>query len=103
MRDQLTTAEGQVKAQQTENETFEQKLSDAQAQVQTGETALADAQKQIADAQKELDEVKFAADRLLTQAEAALQKDNLGSPAFSGKPARTQPEYANESVRSCDS
>ena len=73
-----------LKTQQIENEDLTQDLADAQDQVQAKESALADAQRQLADIQKqltttqaELDDVKFAAERLATQAEAALQKEDL--------------------------
>ena len=73
-----------MQAQKAENESLNQKLTEAQAQIAAKETAVADAEKQLSDAQKELastqqelDEVKFAADRLLTQAETALQKNDL--------------------------
>lgn len=77
LHQQIATAEAQAKVQQAANESLNQDLADAQAQVQAEETALADAQKQLAATQAELDDVKFAAERLLSQAEAALQKEDL--------------------------
>lgn len=77
LRQQIATAEAQIGAQQAKNESLSQELADVQAQVQAKETALADAQKQIAATEAELDDVKFAAERLLAQAEIALQKEDL--------------------------
>jgi len=74
---QVATAEAQVQAQKAENDGLKGQLTEAQAQIAAKETAVADAQKELAATQKELDEVKFAADRLLTQAEATLAKNDL--------------------------
>jgi hypothetical protein len=84
LRQQIATAEAQAKAQHIENEDLTQELADTQAQVRAKESELTDAQKQLADAQKqlaatqaELDDFKFAAEHLLSLAEAALKKEDL--------------------------
>ena len=52
LRQQIATAEAQVKAQQAESQDLTRKLADTQAQVQAKESALADAQRQLADIQR---------------------------------------------------
>jgi PBP1b-binding outer membrane lipoprotein LpoB len=77
LRQQIATAEAQTKAQQDEIASLNQKLVDAKVEIQAKESARAATDKQLAATQAELDDVKFAAERLQAQTEAALQKEDL--------------------------
>jgi hypothetical protein len=71
------TAEAMSEALRTENASLIQQLTEIQTQIEQKDVELADAREQLAAAQAELDTLKFGAQRLLADAEKALQQDNL--------------------------
>lgn len=71
------TGDAMAQGLRVENAALIQELADAHAKIQEQESALAAMQDQVAALQTELDELKFGAQRLLSQVELALQNQDL--------------------------